>query len=110
MNIFEIHGLSYSYAIYKTLFQVELNYLNIPFTSKVLMPVKSNGQLLRNFELNIPLVADKILCGITAGQTDLKIHIATMRNYLRKADIPIGIKANFRKNKLEIIGIHSQSN
>ena len=108
LNIFEIHGLSYDYTIYKTLFKLELDYLNIPYTPSVLMPVKSDGQLLRNFELKIPLIANKILCGITAGQTDLKIHITTMRNYLRKGNIPIGIIANFGNKKLEIIGVHSK--
>lgn len=106
INIFEMHGLGYAYSIYKSLFPVELAYQNIPFSPSFVLPVHSDGQLLRNFEVNVPIVANKILCGITAVQTDLNIHVATMKNYLRKSNTPIGIIANFGKEKLEIIGVH----
>ena len=105
LNIFHIHGLSYDYPIYQKLFQVELAYLEIPFISSVLFPVEFDNQLLRKVELKMPLIADKIFCLITAGQPDLLVQKATMRNYLTKMNIPIGLIANFGKDKLEIIGI-----
>jgi len=106
LHIFEMYGLGYDYSIYKKLFQVELAYQNISFAPSVLIPIKSDGRLLRNFELKIPLIANKVLCGITAGQENLKRHRLTMKNYLKKTNTPIGIIANFRKDKLELKGIH----
>lgn len=106
LNILEMHGLGYAFSIYKTLFLVELAYQNIPFAPSILIPVKSDNQLIRHFELKVPLVANNIICGITAVQTGLEIHIATMKNYLRKTKTPIGVIANFGKEKLEIIGVH----
>jgi len=105
LNIFETYGLGFDYTIYKKLFKVELVYQNIPFTPSILIPVKSDERLLGNFELKIPLIANKVLCGITAGQTELNLHKRTMINYLKKTNTPIGIIANFGKNKLEIKGV-----
>ena len=84
---------------------MELDYLGIPFISSILFPVEFDNQLIRKIELKIPLIGNKILCLITAGQPDLQVQKATMRNYLTKMNIPIGLIANFDKDKLEIIGI-----
>lgn len=105
LNVSEMYGLGYNYSIYKSLFQVELSYLNIPFSPSTLIPIKFDGEHLRDFELTIPIIDNRIICGITAGQSDLKIHKTAMKSYLKKTGVPIGIIANFSKDKLEIIGI-----
>ncbi|MEM1122223.1 MAG: GxxExxY protein, partial [Bacteroidota bacterium] len=104
-TILDIFGLGYDYSIYKMLFQIELAHQNIQFEATTTIPVKLDGQLLRNLVIKLPLVANKILCGITSGQKDLAIHRTAMKNYLQKTKTPIGIITNFQKDKLEIVGI-----
>ena len=106
LTILEMYGLGYDYSVYKKLFQKEMSFQNVSFTPSVSIPVKYSGKLLRHFELKIPNVSNKILCGITAGEADLKAHIAAMKNYLKNTKIPIGIIANFGKDELVIKGVH----
>ncbi len=108
LNIFYTHGLGFNYSIYQALFQAELSHQKIPFSSSVSIPIHFDGEYLRNFELKIPLIKNKILCGITAGQKELRIHILAMRNYLKMTNTPFGIIANFRNEVLEIIGVHNK--
>jgi len=61
LNIFEIFGLGYSYSMYKSLFQVELAHQNIAFAPSIFLPVKVEGQLLKNFELKVPLIGQVYL-------------------------------------------------
>lgn len=105
LNIFNEHGLGYDFTIYRALFLAELAYQNIRFDPSILIPVPYDGKILRTFELEIPLIHNQIICGITAGQTDLKPYISKMRNYLKTTNFQVGILANFGKEELEIIGI-----
>lgn len=107
LNILYMHGLGFNYSIYQALFQAELSYQNIPFSPSVIIPIHYDEEFIRNFNLKIPLINNKILCGITAGQKDLKIQILAIRNYLKKIKIPFGLIANFGNKKLEIIAVRN---
>jgi len=50
---------------------VELAYQNVSFSPSIHIPIEFDGEVIRNFEIKVPLVANKMLCGITAGPRDL---------------------------------------
>ena len=108
LDIFYTYGLGYKYSIYQALFQAELSYQKIPFSPSVEIPIHLDGEFIRNFELEIPLINNNILCGITAGQKNLRIHTLAMKNYPKKTKIPFGIVANFGNEQLEIIGVRNK--
>lgn len=108
LDLFEMYGLGYHFNIYKKLFQAELNHHNIPFLPNISIPIIYEQKVIRNYELNHPIVCETILCGITAGQDNLTPHICRMKNYLKKTSLPVGILINFGKKKLEIIGVNNK--
>lgn len=105
LTIFELYGLGYYDTVYKRLVCAELTHRDTLFAPQALIPVKYDGKIIRHFELNYPLIDNRILCGIIAIKEDLTPQIYKMRTYLKAANLYIGILAHFGKEKLEIIGI-----
>ncbi len=105
LTIFELHGLGYNDTVYKRLVCAELAHRDILFAPQALIPVEYEGKIIRHFELNHPLIDNRILCGIIAIKEEITPQIYKMRTYLKAASLPIGILVHFGKEKLDIIGI-----
>lgn len=105
LTISEIHKSGYRHTIYKDLLCAELAYQNIDFQDSLLIPIKLDGELIRDFELKYPLVANRIIIAVISLKNDLAIDIRKMKAYLKRSNTPIGIIAHFGKEKLEIIAV-----
>lgn len=105
LSIGELYGLGYRYNIYQSLIEAELNSLNIPFSPHKEIDVLFEGEVIRRYMLNSPIIANKILCLVVAQKKSLKTDISKMKNYLHGADLELGILANFGRGALEIIGV-----
>lgn len=103
--ILEIHGLGYGEPVYQAILEEELSHRGIPFSSPNLVPVKYNQQVIKQYEMNYPIIGNQIICGISAVKEDFSYDIAKIKAYLKALDLPIGIIAHFGKKQLEIIGI-----
>ena len=105
ITIGEMYGLGYRDTIYQSLIEVELNYQKVPFSSANLIPVWFENNIIRKFEMKLPIIADCTLCSIVAQKRNLKADIFKMKTYLKAANLQIGILVHFGKDKLEIFGV-----
>lgn len=103
--ILDFHGLGYNDFIYNKLLQAELTHNNITFTPQTTIPLKFGGKIIRNFELNVPIISNNIICKIIALKDEIGPDIKKIKTYLKDTNLPIGLLVNFGKEKLEIIGI-----
>lgn len=107
LTILEIHGLGYGASIYKALLMEELRYQNIPFKPKTIIPVAYDGAIIQNFNLKHPIIANKVLCYISALQEGVTNDISKVQTYLKDLDLNVALIAHFGKRKLEIIGVEN---
>lgn len=105
LTIFETHGLGYEVAIYEALLLQELAFRKIKFTPQTIIPVKYEGQFVKNYEIQWPIIDNQFLCGIAVRKEDIKLDIIKIQTYLKALQLPIGLLAHFGKEKLEIYGI-----
>jgi len=105
LTIFDSFGLGYNDTIYRALLQEELTFKSIPFVPFIYIPVEYDGQVIREFELKLPVIANDFICGVTALKEDLELDIHKMKTYLKATGIPFGVLAHFGKDELDIIGI-----
>lgn len=105
LTIFETHGLGYGASVYQELLHRELSYKKIEFTPQAIIPIKFDGQLVKNFEMKWPIIDKQFICGIAVLKEDSTLDIIKVQTYLKALNLPIGLLAHFGKEKLEIYGI-----
>lgn len=103
--IFETHGLGYGLSVYQELLFKELSFRKINFIAPIKIPVTINGQFLKDYEINWPIISNRILCGIAIMKEDITLDIIKTQTYLRALNLPIGLLAHFGKKELKIYGI-----
>jgi len=108
LTVFEMHGLGYGESIYQDLILAELKHRKIKFSPKTIIQVEYEGRIIRNFEMNLPVVEGRFILGITALQRQIEFYdIARIQTYLRALKLQIGLVVNFGKEKLEITGVRA---
>jgi len=108
LDVVEIHGLGYHESVYQAILLEEFEYKNIDYVPQKYIPIYFRENIIREFELKYPFIADKILCGIVAIKDETFLDAARIKTYLKKMNLDYGLLIHFGKNKLEIIGISSK--
>lgn len=101
----KMYQTGYKQNIYKALLTTELTCRNIPFSLQTTIPIEYDGQIIRHYQLKVPIIGNSIICEIIALKEDTAIDVNRIRTYLKKTELTIGILIHFGKEKLEIIGI-----
>lgn len=105
LTILKVHGLGYDENVYKSILQAELDYQKMPFLPKISIPVCFYEKIIKEYEIKYPLIANKIICGISAVKDDISIDIAKVKTYLNALELPYGLLIHFGKKELKILGI-----
>lgn len=104
-TVLNTHGLGYSDTIFLKLLQAELKYQQIPFKSKIFVPIQFERKVIRQFPLETPIIDNQILCKIIAQKEEEFPDISKIRTYLNDTGIPIGLLIHFGKKALKITAI-----
>jgi GxxExxY protein len=108
LTVFEMHGLGYGESIYQELILAELRHRKITYAPKTIIPVEYEGRIIRNFEMNLPVIEGRFILGITALQKQIEFYdIARIQTYLRALNLQIGLLVNFGKKELQITGVRA---
>ena len=106
LNIYEMHNLGYGETVYLELLKAELDYQNIRYKTETPLNVEFEGDLIRTYKLNFPVVENRFVCGVTAIKEKVDFYdIARIQTYLKALDLHFGLLINFGKKQLEIRGI-----
>jgi GxxExxY protein len=108
LTVFDMHGLGYGESICQDLVLAELRYKEIKYAPKTIIPVEYEGRIIRNFEMNLPVVEGRIILMITALQKHIEFYdIAKIQTYLKALNLQIGLLVNFGKKELQITGVRA---
>lgn len=108
LSVFEMHGLGYGEEIYQSLVEAELRARGVEFQVGRIIPIEYEGQVIRNYEMDILFIEDKYVCVITALHENVDFYdIARIKTYMRALGTQIGLYINFGKRQLEIHGVSS---
>ncbi len=108
LTVFEMHGLGYGESVCQHLVLAELRHREIKYEPKTIIPVEYEGRPIRNFEMNLPIIAGRFILGVTALQKHIEFYdIAKMQTYLRALHLQIGLLVNFGKKELQITGVRA---
>jgi len=105
LNLYKIHGLGYGEKVYSNLLLEELSFNEMLYLEKAIIPITTKNQFIKNYEIKWPTVNNQFICGIVVLKENLKLDKLKMKNYLKAANLKIGLLAHFGKDKLEIYGI-----
>jgi len=105
LSIFDIHGIGYEAAIYEKILVEELAFQKLPLNTDTIIPIKYHDQLLRQFELKMPVINNQIICNTIALKEHINNDLMKLKTYLKVLDLPLGLLVHFGKASLEIHGV-----
>lgn len=107
-SVYDMHGLGYGESVCQHLVLAELKHRGIKYAAKTIIPVEYEGRMIRNFEMNLPIIEGRLILGITALQKQIEFYdIAKIQTYLRALHLQIGLLVNFGKKELQITGVRA---
>ena len=110
MNVHTVLGCGFLEPVYQEALQCELDFLQIPYQREVPLPIMYRGHYLEKRYVADFVCYDKIIVELKALATITSEHKAQVINYLRAANLELGILLNFGTTKLiseRIIRVHS---
>ena len=103
LYIYERLGLGFGDAVYQRALEVELIYRQINYETGVQIPVKLEGNIMRNYEMPLLLITNRFVCDIVSLHDKITFYsVSRMKTYLKALGLEFGLVANFGKKQLEI--------
>jgi GxxExxY protein len=112
MTVHSELGSGFLEAVYHEALEKEFKTLCIPYKSEAPLPVYYKGDLLTNKYIADFICFDKIVIELKAASSISSEHKAQVINYLKAANMELGIIINFGESSLKhhrIIREHSRS-
>ena len=108
----EVHkniGCGFTEPVYQEAFEEELRLRGIPYQREKTFQVTYKGKVLsKNFRVDF-VCYDKIIVELKAVQDIVDEHYSQVYNYLKAADLQLGMLINFGKRSLEYKRIPSEN-
>ncbi|MGR3220192.1 MAG: GxxExxY protein [Candidatus Anammoxibacter sp.] len=102
---FEVHktlGCGFLEAVYQEALEIEFDLRNIPFESQKQLGINYKGTKLKKKYSADFFIFNKIILEIKAEKQLTNIDEAQLHNYLKAAELQVGILINFGTTKIEI--------
>ena len=96
-EVFKVSGAGHRGKYYENALKHELRYKKINFKSQVYYPSTYKGRAVSRNYLDF-LIEDKIALELKVGEYFQKAYLDQVFDYLKFADLKLGIIANFTRN------------
>lgn len=89
-----LRGPGFLESVYEQALAVELDHLRLPFESQKVFTIEYRGQVIGTGRLDL-FVSGRLVVELKAIQTVSPVHLATVKNYIKAFNEPLGLLLNF---------------
>ena len=101
MEVHKVLGKGFSEAVYKDALEIELKRASIHYEREKLYDIIYKGEILRHKYCADFVIFDKIILEAKSAKGIIEEHIKQTLNYVKAADINLGLIVNFGEDSLK---------